>query len=179
MSGVVVNVAALQRKVCRLSVSRSQAVCPWLRKLNAAKRKRQAPRVTIGTLIGRSSKPPTTTATMASRRACSTQHGKDSNRGGRSGPRGTIAAGEFLIDPAHLAQVSPGHPSPGKKNKNYGVRAKPRDHRRTSWHTQAGTPKMAHPRWKPARVWLCSQGFAPIPGSAARAAGQVRSCLQP
>src|SRR5580704_3618931 len=64
------------------------------------------------------------------------------------GRGGTIAAGEFLIDPAPLAQVvHRGHASPGKKNKKYGVRAKQRDHRQPSWHTQAGTPKLAHARW--------------------------------
>src|ERR1700733_662733 len=75
------------------------------------------------------------------------------------GRGGTIAAGEFLIDPAPLAQVGHrGHASPGKKNKKYGVRAKQRDHRQPSWHTQAGTPKMAHPRWKPARSGSVPRG---------------------
>src|ERR1700734_1449499 len=142
--------------------------CPWLRKLNAARRKRHAPMVTIGSLIGRSSKPPTTTTTMASRRACSTATRERLQSCGRSGPRGTIAANEFLIDPAHLAQVSPGHPSPGKKNKNYVVRAKQRDHRQASWHTQDGSrlglvmfpsdspPSLVWPLGRPARCGLDS-----------------------
>ena len=45
---------------------------------------------------------------------------------------GIIAAGEFLIDPAHLAQMGPRIP----RQKEYGVRAKHRDHRRPTRHTE-------------------------------------------
>jgi len=83
------------------------------------------------------------------------------------GRGGTIAAGEFLIDPAHLALVVDAPRIP--RQKEYGVRAKQRDHRQPSWHTEDGSRPLL----------IVFPGIRPGPLSAARTAGQVQSFLQP
>jgi|HubBroStandDraft_2_1064218.scaffolds.fasta_scaffold81376_1 hypothetical protein len=59
------------------------------------------------------------------------------------GRGGTIAAGEFLIDPAPLAQVVTGATRPPAKrirNMEFVLNSEIID-------SQAGTPKLAHARW--------------------------------
>jgi hypothetical protein len=59
------------------------------------------------------------------------------------GRGGTIAAGEFLIDPAPLAQVVTGATRPPAKrirNMEFVLNSEIID-------SQAGTPKLAHPSW--------------------------------
>jgi hypothetical protein len=70
------------------------------------------------------------------------------------GRGGTIAAGEFLIDPAPLAQVVTGATRPPAKrirNMEFVLNSEIID-------SQAGTRKMAHPRWKPARSGSVPRG---------------------
>jgi hypothetical protein len=94
-------------------------------------------------------------------------NGKDCNRGGRSGPWRDHRCGEFLIDLCTWRKWSMRHASPAKKNMEFVLNSEIID-------SQAGTPKM-----EASYFWWCSLGFAPVPCSAARTAGQEQSCLQP
>jgi hypothetical protein len=89
--------------------------CPWLRKLNAARRKRHAP-------IDRAKQQAINNDSDYGivTRFLDSNRGKIAIVAAGEGRGGTIAAGEFLIDPAHLAQVVTGatHP-PGKKNMEF------------------------------------------------------------
>ena len=113
--------------------------------------------VTIGSLIGKQQATNNYSDYGMVTRFLDSNPGKIAIVAAGVGRGGTIAAGEFLIDPAPPGQVVHRvHASPGKKNKKlrnmeFVLNSEIID-------SQAGTRKLAHPRWQPARSGSVPQG---------------------